>query len=95
MAIGDFCSACGHNIGHIIGNADGVIPCPNCGAESMASDEKKLAYRSLQKFLARKDCCKDQANLSDRGDVVKCGVCGERNIRAADKEPFADTLAIG
>ena len=76
-----FCINCGHDLTPVDCNEDGTVICPGCSDQSKALADKMLAFRALKKFIDRKDCCKDEANLSLRAHgIVKCMVCGARNI---------------
>ena len=76
-----FCMNCGHDLTPVDCKEDGTVVCPGCSAESQALADKRLAWRMLKKFNDRAECCKVEANLSPRGEgVVKCSVCGARNL---------------
>lgn len=84
MTKGHFCASCAHDLLPVDCNDDGIIDCPKCGEQSKADDDKRIAHRAAVKFANRADCCKDAANLSERGEgIVKCTVCGTRNLVAA------------
>ena len=84
MTKGHFCGSCAADLLPIDCNDDGIIVCPKCGEQSQADDGKRIAHRAAVKFANRAECCKVEANLSPRGEgVVKCNVCGARNLAAA------------
>ena len=75
-----FCR-CGLNLGGADFDADGMVKCPECGVETRVSDIARVLHRARERFLARADCCKVEANLSLKTEgVVKCSVCGARNL---------------
>ena len=83
---GFFCHSCANDLMNVECNDEGTVVCPRCSAETKASDPMRLLNRARAKFLNRAECCKDAANLSPRGDrIVKCSVCGARNITFPDQ----------
>ena len=54
------------------------------------NEEPVTVDRAVEKFNNMADCCKEMSNLELRGeDVVKCRVCGQRNLLNGRKMPDA------
>ena len=80
-----FCHGCGADLSGSDFDEAGTITCV-CGAASKASQSAMILKRARVKFMNRADCCKDEANLSPRdGGVVKCSVCGARNMASCNE----------